>query len=337
MLLYINKSNIKQWFNQPDLWKNNEVTCLVCEDLTWASAKKFFRGIFFEAIQALHLTRIGTSDNLICLANVFLNISTTLKELRFEDCHLKSLSSIKTLPALESLTIKKCKIPTAKTPFPKLILPKTCLNLHIEMVKLQLGKSNNLLSLVVLDQALEAFEPKNYPALKEFAWYDAPLESVNLAIWPKVKEVSVVRAGLSVLTTKFSHPIKKLVLDCNKLTRLDLTGIYNLTSLDVSHNNLQTLDGLENNKRLVHINCSFNSIGALKVYGLGELERLFCHHNNLKLLDLEGLWSLKEIKHDTKTIELKIGQPQEEEDEPKIIKGCEQLFGHSINVAVHIH
>lgn len=49
---------------------------------------------------------------------------------------------------------------------------------------------------------------------------------------------------------------------------------------------------LTNNANLTYINCSYNRLTLLKVYGLSKAETLFCEFNYLSELDLTGLTEL---------------------------------------------
>lgn len=107
-------------------------------------------------------------------------------------------------------------------------------------------------------------------------------------------------------------------MDCSALDISDLTGIEaftNLSSLNVSDNNLTTLDlseniylsqlncsdnnlnrlDLPNNEDMWYINCSNNRLGVLDVSKIKWLEVLDCSDNNLIKLDISDNWKVSEL------------------------------------------
>lgn len=64
-----------------------------------------------------------------------------------------------------------------------------------------------------------------------------------------------------------------------------------ITQLIVPNHEIVSLD-LTNNTNLTYINCSYNRLTLLKVYGLSKAETLFCEFNYLSELDLTGLTEL---------------------------------------------
>lgn len=107
-------------------------------------------------------------------------------------------------------------------------------------------------------------------------------------------------------------------MDCSALDISDLTGVEaftNLSSLNVSDNNLTTLDlseniylsqlncsdnnlnrlDLPNNEDMWYINCSNNRLGVLDVSKIKWLEVLDCSDNNLIKLDISDNWKVSEL------------------------------------------
>ena len=91
-----------------------------------------------------------------------------------------------------------------------------------------------------------------------------------------------------------ANSILHLMLDNNRLTELDVSGLVNLQELSCSNNQLTILNvsGLVN---LQELSCSDNQLTTLNVSGLVNLKSLYCGNNQLTTLNVSGFVNLTEL------------------------------------------
>ena len=87
---------------------------------------------------------------------------------------------------------------------------------------------------------------------------------------------------------------KKLRIENNHLTDLDLTGLTSLRALSCYGNQLHTLDARPA-AVLEVLQADSNGMESLLVEGLGNLKTLHCQNNNLQQISLSGLGALEEF------------------------------------------
>ncbi|MFT3795666.1 T9SS type A sorting domain-containing protein [Flavobacterium sp.] len=101
--------------------------------------------------------------------------------------------------------------------------------------------------------------------------------------------------SLESLTIGSLPNLKVLVLPSCSLTTLDLSGVPNLTQLDVSNNPLAHPLVVSHLTDLVDLNCRSTSQTALNLLPCVNLQKLNCGYNPLGALNVSTLTNLKEL------------------------------------------
>ena len=81
------------------------------------------------------------------------------------------------------------------------------------------------------------------------------------------------------------------------LEELDVSALFNLTSLTCMGNRLKTLD-VSKNTKLVSLNCSDNKLTSLTLGSLTALDMLHCYVNKIASLDVSALENLTDLRCD---------------------------------------
>lgn len=79
-----------------------------------------------------------------------------------------------------------------------------------------------------------------------------------------------------------------LSLDIDQDGTLNVSEISQITSLDISEQEIYITKGIEHFAALTHLNCSGNKIFALNTKSNNQLEYLNCSNNLISLLDISG-------------------------------------------------
>ncbi|KAI5952710.1 NUD1 [Candida jiufengensis] len=97
--------------------------------------------------------------------------------------------------------------------------------------------------------------------------------------------------------------LNELNLSGNLLEVLDLSSceFFELQKLNVSNNNIKKVTGIGHLKKLRVLNCDYNNL--LKFDAVGHLTNLSINQNQLKVLDVRGLKSLRCLKFDGNQVE----------------------------------
>ena len=74
--------------------------------------------------------------------------------------------------------------------------------------------------------------------------------------------------------------------DGNKKGYLTKTELDSVTKIDIRHQSVSDLKGIEHFKNLTELDCSYNNLTSLDVSNNTKLEKLHCHNNQLEGLDL---------------------------------------------------
>lgn len=112
---------------------------------------------------------------------------------------------------------------------------------------------------------------------------------------PTTIEKIVCKGHRLNLIDPLGENIKELDLEDNKLDELEFTKFPNLVKLNISHNNFQQLGELPS--KLKYLNCSFNDIRFLDLEGLYDLTHLYVNDNKLvSLLNIPNN-SLKQVAY----------------------------------------
>jgi hypothetical protein len=115
-----------------------------------------------------------------------------------------------------------------------------------------------------------------------------------LNIPPTIEKI-VCKGHQLNLIDPLGENIKELDLEDNQLDELEFTKFPNLVKLNISHNNFQELSELPS--KLKYLNCSFNEIRFLDLEGLYDLTHLYINDNKLvSLLNIPDK-SLKQVAY----------------------------------------
>jgi len=115
-----------------------------------------------------------------------------------------------------------------------------------------------------------------------------------LNIPPTIEKI-VCKGHQLNLIDPLGENIKELDLEDNQLDELEFTKFPNLVKLNISHNNFQELSELPS--KLKYLNCSFNDIRFLDLEGLYDLTHLYINDNKLvSLLNIPDK-SLKQVAY----------------------------------------
>lgn len=115
-----------------------------------------------------------------------------------------------------------------------------------------------------------------------------------LNIPPTIEKI-VCKGHQLNLIDPLGENIKELDLEDNQLDELEFTKFPNLVKLNISHNNFQELSELPS--KLKYLNCSFNEIRFLDLEGLYDLTHLYVNDNKLvSLLNIPDK-SLKQVAY----------------------------------------
>ena len=101
-------------------------------------------------------------------------------------------------------------------------------------------------------------------------------------------ELNISKNNLTKLNLSGFNDLTSLDCSNNQLTELNLNGLTNLTWLLCHDNQLNTLNltGLTN---LIELDCSDNQLTELNLTGLTNFTQLYCYSNQLTKLNLTGL------------------------------------------------
>lgn len=128
---------------------------------------------------------------------------------------------------------------------------------------------------------------------------NTPVSTVDQDIMRDITTLSISSKNIRDLTgLLYFTNLTSLNCESNKITELDLSGLYLLEYLRCSYNALSELDltGLSNIKNLY---CHGNRISNLNLDGLTKVEWLWCNDNYLTSIDLSSCAKLIHFKCDS--------------------------------------
>lgn len=140
----------------------------------------------------------------------------------------------------------------------------------------------------------------NITSLEEmygYAGYDGPSTNLDLSNKPNLRIVELGNNDFSNITFMPNNIIETLLLSGSSLTTFDKSLFSNLQKLDLSWNELNTLD-VSGMTSLLELNCDNASTSftydfvSLNVQGCTNLNKLICSRNSLTSLNLSNLSNL---------------------------------------------
>lgn len=166
-----------------------------------------------------------------------------------------------------------------------------------------ISNNTNLVKFQCSSDLITSLDLSNNTQLKNVEIYCPSLTSINLSNLVNLKNLSYLG---KLPTIDISDSVNLLNLSCagssgtysypieNRLNSIDLTNQTKLINLDLTGNNLSTLD-LSNCPNLESISISSNQINILNLDNVNYVKNFNCEGNSLSTLDVNSMFNLKNL------------------------------------------
>ncbi|WP_139957642.1 T9SS type A sorting domain-containing protein [Flavicella sediminum] len=161
-----------------------------------------------------------------------------------------------------------------------------------------------LLLLIILCSSLSLYANTVYRVKEKMKPFDETIAIPNANFEQALIDLGYDTNGLNGNILK-SEAEAIVNLNISRKEISDLTGLSNfiaLENLNISYNDLSSLD-LSNNKKLLVVECNNNKLTVLDVSDLLNLQKLYCYNNQLAYLDVSKNIALSSLSCGTNPLE----------------------------------
>ena len=247
-------------------------------------------------LKALDVSGLTNLQTLNCSFNLLPTINILgLTNLQSFNCSNSQLTSLDVtgLTNLQNLSCNQNLLTSLDAS--SLINLKTLYCDFNQLTTLNVNGLANLQDLVCDDNQLSSLDLTGLINLLTIRSQGNLLTSLNFNGLSNLETIVVSFNKLSVFNlTGLSSKLKYLDCDGNHINNLNLSGLNNLLSLNISYNNISNIDVSQLTK-LESFYCAGNQLSDIDLSGLNNLLVFWCNSNQLTSLDLSGLNNLYEL------------------------------------------